>query len=254
MSQVISPSSPNLPEWPTTAVPPISSARLRVQPDDFAVVERMPITRSGSGEHAWLLLRKRGINTEQLAKQLARIAGVKRVDIGYAGLKDRHAVTTQWFSVRLPGRADPDWRAGLPAEVEVLDTTRHTRKLHTGALQGNDFVITLRACQADRSALAQRLLAISRGGVPNYFGEQRFGFQGDNILRARALFAGKQVRDAKLRGIYLSAARSFIFNEVLAERVRAGNWNRALAGEVYALNGSRSFFSASSPIRTMSDD
>ena len=232
-------------DWPRSAPPPLSAARLRAAPEDFQVDERLDIVPTGAGEHAWLRIRKRGLNTEDVAKQLARIAGVKRVDVGYAGLKDRHAVTTQWFSVRLPGRADPDWPARLPPGAELLDAARHARKLHSGAHTGNAFAIVLRDCSGDRDALAERILGIVRRGVPNYFGEQRFGHGGANIARARALFAGREpVKDPKRRGLYLSAARALLFNAILAERVRRGCWDRPLAGEVFILNGTRSFFAA----------
>lgn len=231
--------------WVRSAPAPLTAARLRAAPEDFRVDELLDIVPTGSGEHSWLRIRKRGVNTEDIARQLARIAGVKRVDIGYAGLKDRHAVATQWYSVRLPGRADPDWRATLPPGAELLEAVRHQRKLHSGAHTGNAFAITLRDCAGDRSALAERLLDIARRGVPNYFGEQRFGHGGANIARARALFAGREtVRDPKRRGLYLSAARALLFNAVLAERVRRGAWDRPLDGEVYVLNGTRSFFAA----------
>jgi tRNA pseudouridine13 synthase len=230
--------------WPRTAPPPCTSAVLRAQPEDFIVEERLNIALSGVGEHLWLKVRKRGLNTDQLAGAIARAAGVKRRDVGYAGMKDRHAVTVQWFSVHLPGRPDPDWAGALPGGCEILESVRHARKLHTGAHAGNAFTIVLRECVADREALARRLDAIGRRGVPNYFGEQRFGRDGENVARARALFAGEAVYDRHRHGIYLSAARSYLFNEVLARRVTDGSWERALDGEVYILNGTRSFFVA----------
>lgn len=236
--------SSNLPIWPRRAPPPLTAARLRVAPEDFIVEEDMPFELSGNGEHAWVKVRKRGFNTDQVAKHLARIAGVKPREVGYAGMKDRHAVTVQWFSIQMPGRTDdPDWSANLPAGVEVLEAKRHSRKLKTGALEGNRFVITLRDCAGDRAALDRRLEEIRVTGVPNYFGEQRFGRGGENIDRARAMFAGTlDVKERYLRGIYLSAARSLLFNDVLARRIGDGSWQTGLPGEAFALDGSRSFF------------
>jgi tRNA pseudouridine13 synthase len=228
--------------WPTTGTPPIAQAQLRTQPEDFVVEETNTIELSGAGEHLWLQLRKRGVNTEFAARQLARTIGVPPRAVSYAGMKDRHALTTQWFSVHLPGRDDPDLAGKLPPEMELLAAQRHARKLQRGALKGNRFEILLRACQGERAALQQRVDDIARGGVPNYFGEQRFGRAGDNLARAAAMFGGSAVRDRHLRGIYLSAARSLLFNEVLARRVEAGSWAEVLEGEVCVLNGSNSFF------------
>jgi tRNA pseudouridine13 synthase len=228
--------------WPRTAPPPCTSAVLRASPEDFVVEERLPFSLSGAGEHLWLKVRKRGLNTDQVAGLVARAAGVKRRDVGYAGMKDRHAVTVQWVSVHLPGRADPDLSGALPAGCEILETARHSRKLQTGAHAGNTFTIVLRDCHGDRDEIARRIEVIGRHGVPNYFGEQRFGRGGENVERARAMLAGETVHDRHRRGIYLSAARSFLFNEVLAKRVTDGSWDRPFDGEVFILNGTRSFF------------
>ncbi len=233
--------------WPRTTTPALNTATLRAAPEDFVVEEQMPYTLAGAGEHLWVKLRKRGYNTEQVAKQLARSAGVTRREVGYAGMKDRHAVSVQWFSLHLAARPDPDWDS-LPEGMTVLESTRHSRKLKTGALAGNRFNIVLRDCSDGslihyRDAVLRRSEAIRTQGVPNYFGEQRFGHGGGNVAAARAMFAGSgNVRDRKQGGIYLSAARSLIFNEVLARRVSAGSWDQALDGDAMMLNGSRSFF------------
>ena len=229
-------------DWPRTAVPPLTAATLRAAPEDFVVEEQMPFVLAGAGEHLWLKVRKRGFNTEQVAKQLARLAGVTRREVGYAGMKDRHAVAVQWFSLYLPGRADPDWGA-LPDGMNIVEGARHTRKLKTGALSGNRFEIVLRNCRGDRAAALRRSAEIGTRGAPNYFGEQRFGHGGANIAEARAMFAGEGKRcDRKQSGIYLSAARSFLFNAVLAQRVQAGTWDAAMDGDAMILNGTRSFF------------
>ena len=233
--------------WPRTTAHTLTSAKLRVTPEDFVVEEQMPYTLAGTGEHLWVKLRKRGHNTEQVAKQLARTAGVTRREVGYAGMKDRHAVSVQWFSLHLAGRPDPDW-SSLPDGMTVVESARHSRKLKTGALAGNRFVIVLRDC-SDGSLIHYHDSVLRRGeeirtrGVPNYFGEQRFGHGGGNVAAARAMFAGSGgARDRKQGGIYLSAARSLLFNDVLARRVAAGTWDQALDGDAMILNGSRSFF------------
>ncbi|WP_370306351.1 tRNA pseudouridine(13) synthase TruD [Sinimarinibacterium flocculans] len=220
--------------------PPLR-ARLRVAPEDFVVDELQDITPDGEGEHAWLVVRKRGANTEWVARELARFAGVAPMDVGYAGLKDRHAVTTQAFSVYLPGRTSPDWQQLGLEGVDVVAHSRHGRKLKRGALRGNRFRITLRDAAGDRASAADVLASIVARGVPNYFGEQRFGLGGANVERAERMFGGQRV-DRKLRSLLLSAARSQLFNAVLAERVRRACWDRGLAGEVWSLAGSRSWF------------
>ena len=220
---------------------PALAGRMRESPEDFFVDEQLGFEPSGAGEHAMLHVEKRGANTAHVARELARFAGVPEVAIGYAGLKDRHAVTRQFFTVQLAGRADPDWAALASAEFRVLSSQRHSRKLPRGALAGNRFRIVLRDATGDRDLAAARLDAIARRGVPNYFGEQRFGFGGGNVEQARAMFAGRRVKREQ-RSILLSAARSEIFNAVLAARVAAANWDRGLDGDVFMLDGSQSIF------------
>lgn len=224
---------------------PLTDGVIRTLPDDFVVDEHLGFDLSDAGEHVWLRVRKRATNTEFLARALARIAGVPARDVGYAGLKDRHAVTSQWFSVQLPGRTVEDWQSRLPDGVELIEARRHTRKLQRGALAGNHFTITVRDCAGDRAAVSRRIGEIARDGAPNYFGEQRFGHDAANVEHARAMLAGQEtVRDRHRRGLYLSAARSFLFNEVLARRVIDRTWSRLLDGEAVMLAGSRSFFAA----------
>ncbi|MGQ0530741.1 MAG: tRNA pseudouridine(13) synthase TruD [Panacagrimonas sp.] len=220
--------------------PPLQ-ARLRSTPEDFQVDELQDIQPDGSGDHVWLRVRKRGANTDWVAKELARFAGVAPVDVGYAGLKDRDALTTQVFTIHLPGKPDPDWATFPHAEVQVIEQQRHRRKLKRGALRGNRFCIVLREIQGDHAQAEQRLQAIAAQGVPNYFGEQRFGLGGANVERALAMFAGKRV-DRQLRSMLLSSARSHLFNAVLAQRVRSANWDQAMPGEIWSLSGSRSWF------------
>ncbi|HPF58714.1 MAG TPA: tRNA pseudouridine(13) synthase TruD [Candidatus Competibacteraceae bacterium] len=219
--------------------------RLRTIPEDFQVREELDFPLDGTGEHAWLRVRKRGANTDWVAKQLAMRANVPPNAVSYAGLKDRHAVTEQWFSVHLPGRPDPDWHAGPHPDFTILRTIRHSRKLRRGALSGNTFCITVRDLHGDPAELASRWQAVIATGVPNYFGEQRFGREASNLERAEAMLSGQaKIRDRHQRGLYLSAARSALFNEVLAQRVAAGTWNQALPGEVLMLAGNHSIFTA----------
>lgn len=229
-------------DWPCAHGGPPLAGLMRVQPEDFVVEEDLGFDPDGSGEHVFLRVEKRGANTDFVARELARFAGVGPEAVGYAGLKDRHAVTRQTFSVHLPGRADPDWGVLQHAEFRVLAGARHGRKLKRGALRGNAFALRLRAVQGDREAAAGVLAAIAARGVPNYFGEQRFGRGGDNVERARAMLASRRRVPRHLHGLLLSAARSALFNAVLARRVTAGCWDRALDGEVWMLDGSHSVF------------
>jgi tRNA pseudouridine13 synthase len=220
--------------------PPLRGV-MRATPEDFFVDEDLGFEPDGAGEHAFVRIEKRGANTEWVARQLARLAGVGPNAVSYAGMKDRHAVTRQTFSIHLPGRPDPDWGSLQHPEFRALDCRRHSRKLKRGAHKANMFRIVLRDVGGDRVAAETWLARIAAGGVPNYFGEQRFGRGGDNLERARAMFAGRRVQRHE-QGLLLSAARSYIFNRVLAERVDAGNWNQGLDGEVWMLAGSHSIF------------
>jgi len=161
--------------------------------------------------------------------------------VGYAGLKDRHAITTQWFSLWLPGKADPEWRQIETEGIKVLQTTRHARKLKRGALSGNKFKIVIRDWQGDRDVLENQLQVIKQQGIPNYFGSQRFGLQGQNVNKALALFQGAKVKREQ-RSIYLSSVRSYIFNQLLSERVKLGNWNQGIEGDVFIFDQSQSYF------------
>lgn len=228
-------------ELPRAYAPPPLRAILRAQPEDFVVEELPGYVADGGGEHAWLWVEKRGANTEWVARQLAAFCGIPAADVGYAGLKDRHAVTRQAFSLHLPGKIDPDWSRFAAEGVKLLEVSRHGRKLKRGALRGNRFVLRLREVQGDRQRAERVLGQIAAGGVPNYFGEQRFGLGGRNLEQARAMFAGRRVR-REMRSLLLSAARSQIFNEVLAARVALGTWNQAMDGDIWALAGSHSWF------------
>lgn len=222
--------------------------RVRACAGDFQVTELPLVEPAGEGEHAWLLVRKREENTATVAGRLAQLAGVPLRNVGYAGLKDRNAVTEQWFSVHLPGRADPDWQALDSGTITLLAHTRHTRKLRRGALQGNAFRLRLRGLSGDVDGLHSRLQQVAAQGVPNYFGEQRFGRGGSNLVTAARLFDGSAGRLSRhQRGLALSAARAFLFNRVLGRRVTDGSWNGLLPGEALQLAGSHSFFVADTP-------
>ena len=228
---------------PRAGGPPPVRGVIRGRPEDFQVRERLRFAPAGVGGHVYLRVRKRGVNTEWVARRLAALAGVPARDVGYAGLKDRHAVAEQWFSLPCAG-AEPDWGALAGEDVRVLEVTRHPRKLRRTAVAANAFSLTLREVAGDQEALLRRGARLAARGAPNYFGAQRFGRDGGNLERAARLLAGALRPSRHLRGLYLSAARSALFNRVLAARVRAGTWCRILDGEILALAGSRSRFRA----------
>ena len=219
--------------------PPPLRARLRAAPEDFVVEELTAVRPEGRGEHLLVRVRKRGITTREAARRLACALGVPPREVGWAGLKDAEAVATQWLSVRVgPGAEVPRPETLEPEGLEVLEVHRHGRRLRPGALRGNRFVLRLRRVEGARDAAEARLARIAAGGVPNWFGPQRFARGG--LARAAAWTAGRaRPRDRLERGLWLSALRAALFNAVLAERVWAGLWARMLPGEVPVRAGGR---------------
>mgnify|MGYP001816569751 FL=1 len=232
--------SMELPNWPRAHGSPLFAARIRTVPQDFQVTEQLGWELSGDGEHDYLWIEKTGANTEWVSRQLASYAGVPAKDVGYAGLKDRHAVTRQWFSI--PRWNAPVWSWLDVDGVRVVDTGRHLRKLRRGAHRANAFRIVLR-CDAipDADAVANRLAVIRKAGVPNYYGEQRFGRDGGNLRLANDWARGRRLPRHK-RGLAISTVRSFLFNEALARRVEEGSWNQFVAGDLANLDGTGSVF------------
>src|SRR5690554_5483220 len=221
------------------------NAQLKACAEDFQVDEVLDIPLSGSGEHLWLWVEKRLLNTEEAARRLAKAAGVSLRQISYAGLKDRQALTRQWFSIHLPGKSDPQLSAAEGEDLRILDIQRHSRKLQRGAHSANGFTIRLTDLKADQGALQERLQTIAAHGVPNYFGLQRFGENGNNLLGALEYAQRNELPvQRNLRSRLLSTGRSALFNRVLAQRVQSSTWNTAQVGDVLAFTGSRSFFVA----------
>lgn len=219
----------------------VLSARLRAAPSDFRVDEIPAFAPTGEGEHLLLDIEKTGMNTAFVAGLLARWAGVPAMAVSYAGMKDRHAVTRQYFSVHLPKRQAPPLETLQADGLRVLGSHWHARKLQRGALAGNRFVLVLRDVQGERAAIDARLARIASAGVANYFGEQRFGRDGGNLAAALAMFGGRRVQREQ-RSILLSAARSALFNAVVDARVRDATWDSGVDGDVWMLDGSRSVF------------
>ncbi|GAB4298770.1 MAG: tRNA pseudouridine(13) synthase TruD [Thiohalomonadaceae bacterium] len=236
-----------LPHWACAQGVPTVRGVLRSTADDFVVDEDLGHAPDGCGDHVLLQVRKRDTNTEWLARELAAFAGIKPAEVGFAGLKDRHAVTTQWFSLHLPG-TEPDWSRFECAGVQILEMQRHRRKLQRGDLRGNHFRLVVRQLKGDLAGLEARLQRVREQGVPNYFGAQRFGIDGGNLAAAEALLAGRRREpDRHKRGLYISAARSLLFNAVLSARVAAGTWQTPLAGEVVQVGETQSLVTCDAP-------
>ncbi len=223
---------------------PTHFAVFKKKPEDFCVTEDLGFELSGEGEHHCFQIRKIGLTTQQVVRELAKIAEVKEHDVGYAGLKDRMGVCVQWFSVYQPHKSDIDTSSLASSALEIVQSTRNSRKIRRGSHRRNEFTIRLRDIdQQAQTDLNRRLQRIAVDGVPNYFGEQRFGRQNGNVEMAQRLFAGTlKLRKGFKRSMLLSAARSYVFNELLSHRVRTGQWNRYLKGDVMNLAGTESVF------------
>jgi len=213
---------------------PVGRARFKVQPEDFIVEELLGFEPSGVGEHCLVWVEKRDLDSNAAGARLADALGLRRRLVSHCGLKDRHAVTRQWFSLHMPGQPSPEPAALASEGLRVLRITRNSRKLRRGIHFGNRFTIRLRDPGFDLASAQQRWQKIADKGVPNYFGEQRFGHEGRNVEKALAMFRGEFTPgDRLLRGLLLSSARSHLFNAVVAERMTRGLWDQALKGEVY---------------------
>jgi tRNA pseudouridine13 synthase len=199
--------------------------------EDFVVLEKLPEEPSGEGEHLWITIEKNGQNTAWVARQLAKWAGLQQRDVSYAGLKDRHAVTTQTFSVHLPGKEAPSPHLIHIDGVKLISYKRHTRKLKTGQLIGNHFTIRIRNNQQSLESLQNNWQTICEQGVPNYFGPQRFGREGGNVSKGVDWILGNAKMPRQFQSIYLSSVRSYLFNELLADRVKNRTWNTLLKGD-----------------------
>jgi tRNA pseudouridine13 synthase len=209
--------------------------------DDFIVEEELGYSLSGEGEHLYLYIQKRNQNTGFIQQRLAEHFSVPEKQVSYCGLKDRYAMTKQWFGVHLPGKYDVDFDGFEDDDTRIIKAKRHNRKLRIGAHQGNRFIIRLRSIRGDLERLEHQLTQIARQGVPNYFGAQRFGRERGNLPLALDLFAGKRLK-RRLRSLAISSARSYLFNCVVSERVRQDSWQQWLDGDVASLAGSNSFF------------
>ena len=224
--------------------PPKQTALLKAECANFVVKEQLGYDKSGDGEFVAVKVRKTDCNTLFVGEQLAKFAGISARNMSYAGLKDRKAITEQWFSLQMPGQPTPDFSQFSLDGVEILEITRHQRKIRIGSLQGNHFEILLRNAE-ETDELKVRLDFLAKNGFPNYFTEQRFGRDGNNLTQALRWANGEiKVKDRNKRSFYLSAARSEVFNLIVAKRIELGLAQQVLNGDILQLNGSHSWFVA----------
>jgi tRNA pseudouridine13 synthase len=223
---------------------PLASGRLKVVPEDFEVEEELGFEPDGEGEHLFILVEKRGLSTPDAQLHLSRRLRLHPRDIAWSGMKDKQALTRQWFSLHVPG-VEPELAACESEQLRILRAVRNSRKLRRGSHAANRFRLRLRDCEGDPAWLTERAALIAAAGVPNYFGPQRFGYDCSSLLQAVEWLEGRSREFKRTRcSMLLSAARSFLFNRVLAARVEQGSWDRVLDGELLALAGSNSVFPA----------
>ncbi len=222
---------------------PISKGLLKQNPQDFCVTEKLSFEPSGEGEHWLVLIQKSMLTTEEMVQIIAKKLSIKPSLISYAGLKDKFGITTQWFSIHLPGKTALNLEDLNGSNFKALKAVRNLKKLKIGALAENHFKIRAQGFSPDTEKLRQKISVISKAGVPNYFGPQRFGHQESNLIRAKALLLeGKPIKSRYLKGLYYSAARAYLFNAMVASRVKGQSWNRPLPGDVMMLSGTQSYF------------
>ncbi|EHN8718241.1 tRNA pseudouridine(13) synthase TruD [Enterobacter hormaechei] len=223
---------------------PQGKGLLKANPEDFVVVEDLGFEPDGEGEHILVRILKNGCNTRFVADALAKFLNIHAREVSFAGQKDKHAVTEQWLCARVPGNGMPDLSKFELEGCKVLEYARQKRKLRLGALKGNAFTLVLREV-TEREDVEKRLKAINERGVPNYFGAQRFGIGGSNLLGAlRWAQSGAPVRDRNKRSFWLSAARSALFNQIVSERLKKPDANQVVVGDALQLAGRGSWFVA----------
>lgn len=236
-------------QWRYLHTPPTIDGSIKSQPEDFVVIEELGYQPIGEGEHIYLWVEKTGLNTAFVAEQLAAFCQLPLRAVTYAGRKDKHAVTRQWFGIHQPGKKEFDWSKMQLDGLKILHNIRHNKKLKIGNLQGNRFELTVRNLSSVEG-LDERLQKIASLGVPNYFGAQRFGdtrhhASGGNLALAQNMVNGEAIRNRNKRSMAISALRSWLFNQYISERLIADSYAQPIDGDVFILSGSNSFFCAS---------
>ncbi|GJL80713.1 MAG: tRNA pseudouridine synthase D [marine bacterium B5-7] len=244
---------------PRSAGPALGSATFKNFPEDFKVEEVLGFKPSGDGVHRLLKVKKNGWNSADVARHLARLIGCRDMDVGYCGQKDRHAETTQYFSIPATTLCEEalsvaDW----PNGIELISIDIHHRKLKRGYHRGNRFVIRLRDVDVSADQVDERLDTLRVNGFANYFGSQRFGRDGRNHERGRRWLDSDVTRrvprsSRTRRSMEISALRSMLFNAVLADRLAGGDWLKARPGDLLILDGSNSLFEAVEPIAPLAE-
>ncbi|MFT3838465.1 MAG: tRNA pseudouridine(13) synthase TruD [Myxococcaceae bacterium] len=224
-----------------------SGGRFKQRPEDFQVEELPAYLPQGEGEHVFFWVQKRGLSTVEAAKRLARALALPPDAVSWAGMKDTVALTRQWLSARVAGRELPTLPAFGP-ELEVLEMKRHLNKLKGGHLKGNRFRIFIGQV-SDFGAAKESFEVLARGGLPNFFGMQRFGRDAENASRGKLLLANPKMRAARFeRKLWLSAWQSLAFNQVLSARVMDGTWRKPLLGDVLKKHESGGEFVCTEPL------
>jgi len=234
-----------LADLPSVNSQPLLNGSIRQHHSDFIVTEELSFSPSGSGEHLFLLIEKQGCNTEWVVRQLKQHFSLTSKEIGYAGRKDRHSIARQWFSLHLPGKSvslESLKDASFKDDFRVIENKRHNKKLKQGAIKYNHFEIIVRdvSGKIDESAIE----CVKKNGFPNYFGYQRFGRNAQNLSQAERLLTGQLSRkpSKNQRSLYLSAARSYLFNLMVGERIKQDLWSKVIPGDCLGFADSRSFF------------
>jgi len=219
---------------------PVVSGVLKSRPVDFQVTEELGFEPRGEGEHLFLWVEKTGLSTTELVARIARDYSLQPQLIGYSGLKDKHALTCQWLSLHLPGKPSPvDLGAG--DGYRVLQQARHHKKLRPGTHKFNSFQLRLRDVKIFPDETRKQLQCVADQGFANYFGSQRFGRKQDNVRQALEQLTTRRLNRSR-KNILLSSLRSYLFNQILAQRIRLGHWELPLTGDVFMLRGSHSLF------------
>ncbi len=243
-------------DWHYLFGKPTCRAQFKTTLSDFLVEEDLGYALSGEGEHTYVQIQKTNLNTAYVAEQLAKFTQLPLRQISYAGRKDKYATTTQWFGVHNPQHKPLVWRDFTLDGVQVLDAQQHHKKLKVGALKGNQFTIRLRQCE-HLDNLLERIVLVASDGVPNYYGQQRFGEMhyrdehgqsgvklGGNLTLAAELVAGRPIKNRNKRSLAISALRSWLFNRAVSARIEQQLFSVPLTGDAFILNGSNSFFVA----------
>lgn len=229
-------------------------ATLKQEFADFQVDEQLGFKPTEKGEHLYLRIEKTDQSTVDVAKRLSEVSGVHGSEIGYSGMKDRRAQTRQWFSIKLPPSRGAELATLESDSLHILESHRNSRKLKIGTHRSNHFRVVLRDCNGAREEFEERLRQIEHTGVPNYFGSQRFGRQLSNLAQVQAWMAAELDPTAAAvssqaipkqrfkRSLLFSAARSYLFNQLLSRRLELGNWNRYVTGDVLNLDGTERCF------------